>query len=259
MRDPGEGLAPDGTIRTGADRSRIPVAFAPVIDDVIAAFDEVAGEDSSLLLYGSVATGAARAGRSDVDLVAMGTAPEWCRSTARVLSARYSDLCRGVEIAPASSPDTRREDDGMSDDEAYGERVFLRHYCITVAGVEVAGSWTPFPGDARAARGFNGDIARCLARWRAEPAPARSIARKTLLAAAGIVSIEDGTWTTDRGAVAGRWSERRPADAEACALLLRWADDDNEATRAEVESVLATDGFVDRVTQRFADTIGLWP
>ena len=259
MRDPGEGLAPDGTIRTGADRSRIPAAFAPVIDDVIAAFDEVAGQDSSLLLYGSVATGTARAGQSDVDLVAIGTAPEWCRSTARDLSARYSDLCRGVEIAPASSPDTRREDDGVSVDETYGDLVFLRHYCVPLAGADVAGSWMPFPGDTRAARGFNGDIAQCLARWRAEPAPARSIARKTLFAAAGIVSIEDGTWTTDRGAVAGRWSERRPADAEACALLLRWADDDNEATRAEVESVLATDGFVDRVTQRFADTIGLWP
>jgi len=258
MRDPGEGLAPDGTIRTGADRSRIPAAFAPVIDDVIAAFDTVAGQDSSLLLYGSVATGTARAGRSDVDLIAIGTALEWCRSTARELSARYSHLCRGVEIAAASRPDTRREDDDASDDERYGDRVFLRHYCITLAGVEVAGSGPPFPGDARAARGFNGDIAQRLARWRAEPAPARSIARKTLFAAAGIVSIEDGTWTTDRGAAAGRWSERRPEDAEACALLLRWADDDSEATRAEVESVLATDGFVDRVTQRFADTIGLW-
>ena len=79
-----------------------------------------------------------------------------------------------------------------------------------------------------------------------------------LLAAAGIVSIEDGTWTTDRGTAARRWCERRPEDAEACALLLQWVDDDREATGAEVESVLAFDGFVDRVTQRFADTIGLW-
>jgi hypothetical protein len=192
-----------------------------------------------------------------VDLVAIGTAAEWCRSTARDLSARYSHLCRAVEIAAASRPDTRRDDDA-ADDETYGDRVFLRHYCVTLAGVDVAGSWTPFPGDARAARGFNGDIARCLARWRAEPAPARSIARKTLLAVAGIVSIEDGTWTTDRGTAARRWGERRPEDADACALLLRWADDDSEATLAEVESALATVGFVDRVAQRFADTIGLW-
>ncbi len=58
------------------------------------------------------------------------------------------------------------------------------------------------PADVHAARGFNGDLASHAAAWAraldagADPAVvARQLARKSLLAAAGLVSVLDHTWT----------------------------------------------------------------
>lgn len=181
MRDPREGLNDDGTIRTGACRERVPAEFEPIISAVMNAFDEVADESSELYLYGSVATGTARAGLSDVDLVAIDVGEEWCREAGRRLSDQFASLCRGVEIGHAS-----RSDYAGGGDEAYGNRVFLRHYCVPLAGQCMVRSSEPFQGDARAARGFNGDIGTRLARWCAEGGQARVVARKTLLAAPGL-------------------------------------------------------------------------
>lgn len=253
MRDPREGLNADGTIRTGVGRERVPTAFEPIISDVLDAFDEVADDSSELLLYGSVATGTACVGRSDVDLVALETTEEWCREVGAELSARFSRLCRGVEIGHANRHDTL-----CDGDEAYGNRVFLRHYCASLAGPDAARSSAPFQGDARAARGFNGDIGLRLAQWRTGDVRAQAVARKTLLAASGVVSILGRTWTTDRETAANRWIEIEPDNAPEAAMLLKWVDDDSTATSAQLDAVLSPNGIVANVTHRFADTIGLW-
>jgi uncharacterized protein len=54
MADPGEGVAPGGTIRTGAHRERVPATFEPVLADAVASAGEPA---ASLYVYGSVANG----------------------------------------------------------------------------------------------------------------------------------------------------------------------------------------------------------
>ena len=253
MRDPREGLNTDGTIRTGVCRERVPTAFEPIISAVLDAFNEVAADSSELLLYGSVATGTARVGRSDVDLIAVNTTEEWCRTVGEELSVRFSSQCRGVEIGHADRSDT-----DCDSDEAYGNRVFLRHYCASLAGPDTARSSAPFQGDKRAARGFNGDIGIRLAQWRTQDVRARAVARKTLLAASGVVSILGRTWTTDRASAANRWVEIEPDFAHEVALLLKWSDDDITATAAQLRAVLAPNGIVANVTNRFADTIGLW-
>jgi uncharacterized protein len=66
VADPWEGVATDGTIETGADRSRVPAAFEPVLAD---AADFASGCGASLYVYGSVANGTVRPGLSDVDLL----------------------------------------------------------------------------------------------------------------------------------------------------------------------------------------------
>ena len=254
MKDPREGLNADGTIRTGAGRRRVPAAFEPIIAAVLEEFDRVAAVASELHLYGSVAMGTARAGRSDVDLVAIDVPADWCADAGRRLSARFSDLCRGVEIG-----DAHRSDYTGDGDETFGNRVFLRHYCVHLAGRDAVRSHSPFQGDARAARGFNGDIGARLAHWRTGGGTAQSIARKTLLAAAGVVSVVNDTWTTDRGTAADRWAEIEPDHARGADLLRTWVDDDRTATAAERGSVLAPGGIVDSVADRFAAEIGLWP
>jgi len=59
------------------------------------------------------------------------------------------------------------------------------------------------------------------------------VARKTLLAVAGLVSVHDRTWTTGRSRAVWRWSELDPA--------------------------LADDGIIVAIVERFDSLIGLWP
>jgi uncharacterized protein len=57
MADPEEGVAADGTIRTGARRDRVHAAFEPVLADAVAF---LGNSGASLYIYGSVAHGTSR-------------------------------------------------------------------------------------------------------------------------------------------------------------------------------------------------------
>ena len=220
--DPREGIDARGMIATGARRDRVPPPFETVVEAIAEAVT-AADIDAAVYLYGSVATGQARPGSSDVDVLTIGLAPEVAAEIGRDLDARFDDLCRGVELGAASASDLRGDHD-----EAYGFRVFLRHYCVHLAGPDVRPAHD-FPADERAARGFNGDIAEHLARWRTTldttdhaDMPATRVARKTLLAVAGLVSVQYGTWTTDRRRAVEPWSLVHPELAAGLDRLLGW-------------------------------------
>ena len=244
---------------TGADRGRVPAAFEPVLADA-AAFAAECG--ASLYVYGSVANGTVRPGSSDVDLLSVGLADADAAGIGRLLSARYEGLCRAVEIA-ATEPSELAGDD----DASYGNRVFLRHYCIHLTGPDPSAGLPAFPADARAARGFNGDIARHRRQWQRAlesgtvPADRLGVraARKTLLAVAGLVSVHDQTWTTDRARAVRRWGEIEPVLAAPLGQLLSWATARRRPAPGEVRQALAGDGIVAAAADRFASLIGLWP
>lgn len=256
MADPREGIAADGTIRTGLDRRLVPAAFEPALAEAAAIAKE---HGATLYLYGSVANGTARPGSSDLDLLSVGLPS--AAAVAERLSARYVGLCRGVEIASASATDL----DGDTD-AAYGFRVFLRHYCLHLTGFDPAASLPSFRADVRAARGFNGDIAAHYRRWgqtldsRTSPAEVLGVrvARKTLLAVAGLVSVRDHTWTTDRARAAQRWGELEPELADGLRLLLRWATLMDQTSNDDLQSVLSDDGVVSAIVGSFACEVGLW-
>jgi hypothetical protein len=253
-------VAADGTIVTGAGRGRVPAAFEPVLGDAVT----LAGDrGASLYVYGSVANGTVRPGLSDVDLLSVGLADP--PGVGRVLSARYAELCRGVEVSPATAADLAGDSDS-----AYGFRVFLRHYCVHLAGPDpsaASAASAAFPADVRAARGFNGDIGWHHQQWRqalesgtaAEGPLGVRAARKTLLAVAGLVSVRDRTWTTDRARAARRWGEIEPDLAAPLGALLSWATAELRPAPGEVRLALAGDGVVAAVADRFASLIGLWP
>ena len=176
----------------------------------------------------------------------------------RQLSTTFAGVCRTVEIAAATLDDYLGDDD-----EAYGNRVFLRHYCVHLEGPNGRASLPDYAGDARAARGFNGDIALHAQRWAAEldqggeaSILGRRLARKTLFAVAGLVSVHDCCWTTDRATAVRRWSNIEPSNADALATLLRWADGDVVPMSGAVQE--AVDGIVSVIVDAFASTIGLW-
>lgn len=257
MRDQIEGVTSLGTIQTGASRDQVAGVFEPVLDAAVLA-SRIADHDSSLYVYGSVATGMAQPGRSDVDLLTVGLPSGAAADVARALSVRFSGLCRAVEVAAAQHSDFSGESD-----EAYGGRVFLRHYCVHLEGPDLHSALPDFPADVRAARGFNGDIAQDAQRWRTElddgrdaALLSRRLARKSLLAVAGLVSVHDDTWTTDRANAAARWAEIEPALADDLHMLLIWSREGGTRHRASVEAAL--DGVVARIVTSFEASIGLW-
>jgi uncharacterized protein len=251
VHDPREGVTPEGTIRTGADRRAIPAAY----DEVLAATSDAVAGRGALYVYGSVATGTAVVPASDVDLLSIGLPKDEAARVSAELSASFRHRCREVSIAPASWQDLEGDHD-----EAYGSRVFLRHYCVHLQGPDPAGVLPGYPADARAARGFNGDLARHLARWWSAleagddlPHLGTRIARKTLLAVAGLVSVRDATWSTDRRACAVRWDELEPAAP--VAALVGWLDappHDPAAIRHALRGPVAA------VEQAFGTEIGPW-
>jgi hypothetical protein len=256
MADPDEGVAADGTIRTGAHRGRVPAAFEPILAAAVAFLGD---SGASLYVYGSVATGTVRPGSSDVDLLSIGL-PETAVLEQR-LSARYADRCRGVEVASAMAADFVGDTDA-----AYGCRAFLRHYCVHLAGPDPSADLSAFPAGARAARGFNGDLGQHLWRWRqglqsgtvAADLLGVRVARKALLAVAGLVSVHDRTWTTDRSRAVQRWSDLEPDLAVQLGRLLSWANRERHPCRDEVDRALADDGIVSAIVERFGHLIGLW-
>jgi hypothetical protein len=252
MGDPDEGVAADGTIRTGARRDRVPALFEPVLTDAIAFLD-----GASLYVYGSVANGTARPGSSDVDLLSIDL--DGAAAIGQRLSARYAGRCRGVEVGAATT-----EDMAGDSDAAYGLRIFLRHYCVHLAGPDPSAALPAFPADARAARAFNGDIGQALARWRESGTVLTDqlgvrLGRKTLLAVAGLVSVHDLTWTTDRSRAARRWSEVEPGLAAKLGGLHDWATGERRPSGEDVREALADDGIVAAIVERFSSLIGLWP
>ncbi len=231
--DPYEGISADGCLRTGAARARVPVRYEPVLVAAREGLADVA-HSTSLYLYGSVANGTARPAKSDVDFLTVGLPSDRAEALGAMLTRRFVGLCRSVDVGAAQPADLWR-----SDDESYGIRVFLRHYCVHLHGPAPHAGLPAFPADARAARGFNGDIARHLERWREVVGAAertevrrlgRRVARKTLLAVAGLVSVHDRTWTTDRERAAQRWATIDRSLAEPLALLADWSDDRADPT-----------------------------
>jgi uncharacterized protein len=258
MRDLAEGVDPSGYIVTGVRRDRIPPAFEPIIDAAIDAVTSTNAAPCSLYLYGSVATGAAHCPRSDVDLLTIGVDEQTAGALSHRLSDEFHDRCRAVDIGVAQLVDL----DG-DDDRAYGNRVFLRHYCIHLCGPVVRPGLPAYPADRRAARGFNGDIEIHARRWRSEldrgvdPSElARRIARKSLLAVSGLVSIHEGTWTTDRAWAARRWSQIEPALAHELEQLMGWSESPVRTGANHVRRAL--DGIVADLIASSDATIGLW-
>ncbi len=258
MRDPLEGLSEFGTIRTGADMSNVADAFRPVHEAASAMIHE-RDVSVSVYAYGSVVTGQATVGGSDVDLLTIGLSSSDANLIGADLSIRFADVCRGVEIGAAQAGDFVGESD-----ESYGNRVFLRHYCVLLAGSDLHRPTHDFAGDRRAARGFNGDIAQHAHRWKSalgagEDAGvvAQRMARKSLLAVAGLVSVHDHTWTTDRDTSAHRWSEIEPTHRDGLDQLLSWTSTTPEPRVDTVRDVL--EGTVEAIVSAFNELIGLWP
>lgn len=81
---------------------------------------------------------------------------------------------------------------------------------------------------------------------------------RTLLAVAGLVSVHDATWTTDRAGAARRWSQLHPAFTSASTSLVQWSEGASTASPEQLHQTLAGGDVVDLAVQDFSTNIGLW-
>jgi uncharacterized protein len=232
VRDPLEGVTDAGTIVTGADAARVPTAYTTLLREAVETLTRaLGGAAHSIYLYGSVATGQARPPRSDLDLVVVldRRLPDAVRRVADDLSARHRHLVREVGIGSVDLETLGRQD--LVGD---AERCFLKHYTVHLAGPDLRDAYPLCEPTARLAAGFNGDLHAVLDHVRPRltqerdvqerAALARKASRKILLAAATLLSVRDGGWSTDRGTAVELIGRHAPQFEAMAADALTWSE-----------------------------------
>jgi uncharacterized protein len=246
VRDPREGVDPDGVIVTGAAADRVPARYAEALDDAVATLSVELGDVlHSIYLYGSVATGEARPPRSDLDLIVVleQPAPEAVARAAAALSERHRQLAREVGIGSVGLATLQRRDR-----IGHAERCFLAHYTVHLAGPDLRVTSPPCRATPGLAAGFNGDLGLVLDRLRValleeddEVARGRlavRACRKVLMSAATLLSVREGGWSTDRGAAVDLVTRHAPALAPLAAAARRWCDEPQPGGTAEVIEIV---------------------
>lgn len=246
-RDPAEGVDADGHIVTGVAREHIPSGYRPAVADCAARLHEMFGARlHSLYLYGSVATGQARPPGSDLDLLAVwadGVGPADLAGAEAELSERHAGLVREVGIASAALTEVFADDrDGL------GWRCFLRHCCVWLAGADLRPALPACRPTRAVADALNDDVGALVVAWRAGLGAARTpgdvamiaraAARKLLLVAATLESVEHGGWTTDRAAGAALLAIHHPKWAQVSEQALDWCSDPDRPTIDDVNRLL---------------------
>ncbi|MFF6829395.1 nucleotidyltransferase [Streptomyces longwoodensis] len=160
------GLDPQGRIAREGSLTRVPPAFRPVVAAARERLRDVLGARlHSAYLYGSVPRGAARVGRSDLDLlVALHEEPtdtdrEDLRAVERTLDAEFEQV-DGVGALLYSRARV------LSELERYDLGWFVACLCTPLLGDDLAARLPRYRPDSLLARETNGDLAALLPRWR---------------------------------------------------------------------------------------------
>jgi uncharacterized protein len=246
VRDPLEGVSAAGTIVTGADAARVPPAYTTLLREAVETLTHTLGDAAhSIYLYGSVATGRARPPSSDLDLVVVlgELLPAAVRRVADDLSARNRHLVREVGIGSVDLETLSRQDL-----VGEAERCFLKHYTVHLAGPDLRDAYPRCGASERLAAGFNGDLRTVLAHVRPRltqerdvlerDALARRACRRILMAAATLLSVREGGWSTDRGTAVELIGRHAPQFEALAADALTWSEQGAPADPAGVTDIV---------------------
>lgn len=244
------GLAPDGTIAREGALSKVPAAYARLLDEtrnrITAAFP--GGRLHSAYVYGSIPRGTARPGRSDLDLLVVLDEPPTAAdraAAARVeagLDADF-DVIDGVGLLLNDTATL------LSELERYDLGFFVACLCTPLLGEDLAAALPRYRPSGLLARETNGDLGLALPGWRARSAAARSegerlvlcraVARRVVRTGFTLVMPRWGGWTSSLGLQAEVFAGYYPARGAAMRQAARWARTPTAAPAAL--SLLLTD------------------
>ncbi|MBT2493070.1 nucleotidyltransferase [Streptomyces sp. ISL-96] len=202
------GLNQDGTIAREGALSRVPEAFAPVVDASRAHITEMFGSTRlhSAYLYGSIPRGTAIPGVSDLDLLlALRDEPtEADRADAKTIEAALDRSCaqiNGVGILLSGARTL------LSELERHDGGFFVACLCTPLLGDDLAEQLPRYRPTSVLARETNGDLPLALPRWRARAAEVatdadrktlnRVVARRIVRTGFTLIMPRWGGWTSD--------------------------------------------------------------
>ncbi|MFB7663246.1 nucleotidyltransferase [Kitasatospora sp. NPDC056138] len=218
------GLDLDGYIAREGALSRVPDAFAPVVDAARTRITESFGPSvlHSAYLYGSIPRGTAVPGRSDLDLLlALRREPTAADRTAAAalgaaLDAQFPQVVGGGVLLFSEAT-------VLSELERYDLGWFLACLCTPLLGEDLAGRLPRYRPTSLLARETNGDLAAAIPGWRERLARgtgtgagalARSVSRRLVRAGFTLVMPRWGGWTSDLTASAEIFARYYPERAE---------------------------------------------
>ncbi|WP_280697806.1 nucleotidyltransferase domain-containing protein [Kitasatospora sp. GP82] len=218
------GLDSDGYIAREGSLSRVPAAFAPVVDAARARIAARFGPSSlhSAYLYGSIPRGTAVPGVSDLDLLlalrSEPTAADRAQADAleAELDAEFPQIV-GAGILLFSEAGL------LSELERYDLGWFVACLCTPLLGVDLAARLPRYRPTSLLARETNGDLALAIPRWRERLAGGseaelrvlgRGVARRLVRTGFTLVMPRWGGWTSDLAAAAEIFARYYPERAE---------------------------------------------
>jgi predicted nucleotidyltransferase len=259
-----DGLDAEGYIESCCAIENIPPIFQPALDEIIAVLGSTfAATLHSIYVYGSVATGHARVGQSDIDILVIFDQPlsdlgqAEIKRVSQSLSALYRSLVREVGIGPVSVQEA------LAKESLPGLGCFIKHLCVCVAGEDIRPVLPKFRPTIEVARGFNGDYAAVMRGLLAELAEAnetevaqsvmRRICRKTVRTAFSLVMPRLGCWTTELERSVDYFCRYYPEKQHSMALILNWIQQPPQDRTEFLRRVLP---LADWLTVEFDQVIG---
>lgn len=202
------GIDNNGFIITEVSLDKITPQYKPIVEEVVSSMvQELAAELDGIYLYGSVATGKAIEGKSDLDVLLVlkdipnATLSEKISDLEKSLSQKYEPMLRGVGLTVANIVEVN------SEKERYGYMCYIKHLCVCVYGNDVTKDVQPFKPSREVAKGFNGDIKESLSSYKGKIEKAESesdlkklsqeISKKIVRTGFSLVMPRLESWSTD--------------------------------------------------------------
>ncbi len=224
--DPEEGVDEEGRVRTGVSRSKVVGEWADLVSRASEPLRRTGGSAlQSIWVYGSVATGQAVRGRSDLDLLVLTSGPPLVRPADVVRSVETAGLVRTVEVSTMTMAD-------LDGPHGAANRCFLRHYAICWQGVPPPVEGPGCRATMALARGLAGALMAALpglAEGRLDGRDPGRIGRVMLIAAATVCAVRENGWSTDRAYAVRRLQALDQDVGRAAAVVFAHADSRGES------------------------------
>ena len=248
------GVDENGVIITEVSVDKITPQFKRVVDSVLhEILHELASQLDSAYLYGSIATGKAIEGKSDLDMILVFKEKVDEELSKKIfvleekLTKEYELILRDVGLA------TTCVADALSEKERLGGLCFLKHLSVCIYGNDLTKDVPGFKPSKDISKGFNGDIAKNIKSSKAkiENAPSgqelrklsRSLSKKVIRTGFSLVMPRSGSWTTNLQISVDIFLRYYPKKAVEMNTVLEWSRIGSEDKKTIIE---------------FIDTFGLW-